>query len=247
MADVRQPQDPTDDGQDDWACIACGDKVPGVKTDEDERVMSCGHVYYWLCFARNVKSALRSLPFRPVRCCGQDPVPSFSIWLVQRRAKEEAGFTLSDAEVNRYILRNDEAASGSLSRVYCHRPECNAYIHTEDRTDTAGWCWICEVNTCLTCREAAHTGACDEEVLQRSKEADETLLRLAQEKGWTQCPACNAMTERIDGCNFMTCHCGQYFCYKCGIPEEDEGEHFHESDDEYGPESDEEDDEDDED
>ncbi|KAK7962118.1 uncharacterized protein PG986_002943 [Apiospora aurea] len=231
MADVEQTEDPTDDGHHALGnCIACGDTIWGVKTDDDERVLSCGHMYYWLCFARNVKSALGSLPFRPVRCCGGDPVPPSIIWLVQRRAGE-AGFSLSDDEVTKYIFMNDEAGSGS--RVYCHRRECNAYIPTEDRTDTAGWCWTCEADTCLTCRQAAHDGACDEELLQRSKEADETLLRLAEEEGWTQCPACNAMTERIDGCNFMTCLCGQCFCYKCGIPEEDEGDHFHESDGEY--------------
>ncbi|KAK8008428.1 hypothetical protein PG991_010979 [Apiospora marii] len=209
-------------------CVACGDGISGLKAEDDERVLSCGHVYYWLCFAQHVKSALSSLPFRPVKCCGQDPVPPSSIWLVQRGA-QEAGFALSDAEVNKYIVLNDEARSNS-PRVYCYKQECNAYIPAEDRTETVGWCWTCEVETCLTCRKAAHAGACDGEQLKKSQEADEKLFQLAEEQGWKKCPTCHAMIERIDGCNFLTCPCGQNFCYKCGIPELHEGDHFHDSD-----------------
>lgn len=199
--------------------MACGDGIVGIKADNDERILSCGHMYYWLCFAQHVKSALSSLPFRPVRCCGQDPGKSFSprllyvayiltyppivppstIWLVQR-GTQKAGFALSDAEVNKYIVLNDEATS-NLPRVYCYKHECNAYIPAEDRTDKVGWCWTCEVKTCLTCRKAAHAGACDGELLKQSKEADEKLFRLAEERGWKKCPACHAMIERIDGCN----------------------------------------------
>ncbi|KAK8122593.1 hypothetical protein PG984_011263 [Apiospora sp. TS-2023a] len=215
-------------GKKEKICEGCGDEIAGIKAEDDERVLSCGHVYYWLCFARHVKSALSSLPFKPVGCCGKDPVPPSTIWLVQGGAKED-GFTLSDAEVNKYIVLNDEYTS-NLPRVYCYKHECNAYIPAEDRTETFGWCWDCEVKTCLTCRKAAHDGACDEELLKKSREADEKLFRLAEEKGWKKCPACHAMIERLDGCNFLTCPCGQGFCYKCGIAEQHELDHFHDSD-----------------
>jgi len=39
----------------------------------------------------------------------------------------------------------------------------------------------------------------------------------AQTKGYVRCPWCLAPTEKIDGCNFMTCSCGGYFCNLCGI------------------------------
>lgn len=197
--------------------------------------------------------------------------PPSTIWLVQRGA-QEAGFILSDAEVNKYIVLNDEFTS-NLPRVYCYKQECNAYIPAEDRTEAIGWCWNCEVETCFTCRKAAHAGPCDEELLEQSREADEKLFRLAEELGWKKCPTCHAMIERIEGCNCKSlfiilndfnrlcsanilsvltqvrcwlnrtyglyntnsqtsCPCGQAFCYKCGIPEqqEQEGVHFHDSD-----------------
>ncbi|KAK8064672.1 hypothetical protein PG994_007310 [Apiospora phragmitis] len=230
MAGATQPQNPTCDDQDASICIACGDAVAGIKSDDD-RVLSCGHIYYWLCFAQHVKSSMTSLPFRPVKCCGPKPVAPLTIWVVQRGARE-AGYTLTDVEVTRYLIMSDEAIS-RLPRVYCHRPECNVYIPAEDRSEKIGWCWDCEAETCLTCRQAGHDGACDEDLLKRYQEADEKLLQLAEEKGWRKCPTCNAMTERIEGCNYMICHCGQGFCYKCGIPMQDEVDHFHDSDLEY--------------
>ena len=31
-----------------------------------------------------------------------------------------------------------------------------------------------------------------------------------------QCPKCNFWVEKSEGCDHMSCRCGQMFCYKCG-------------------------------
>jgi len=41
-------------------------------------------------------------------------------------------------------------------------------------------------------------------------------LLSAATRGFMRCPWCLAPTEKIDGCNFMTCNCGKNFCNICG-------------------------------
>ncbi|KDR78368.1 hypothetical protein GALMADRAFT_95057 [Galerina marginata CBS 339.88] len=45
----------------------------------------------------------------------------------------------------------------------------------------------------------------------------------------TKCPSCNTPVEKIDGCNHITCTCGQHFCHVCGA-----GERWWSPDDCYG-------------
>ena len=43
-----------------------------------------------------------------------------------------------------------------------------------------------------------------------------------KEEGVKKCPWCTRMIEKTEGCNFMTCHCGKEFCFKCGAIEIDD-------------------------
>lgn len=46
-----------------------------------------------------------------------------------------------------------------------------------------------------------------------------TLIELANQEGWAQCPGCHELIEKIDGCNSMTHHENDgsvtHFCYQC--------------------------------
>jgi len=44
-------------------------------------------------------------------------------------------------------------------------------------------------------------------------------------KGLARCPKCLIFTEKIDGCNFMSCRCSQNFCNLCSCPL-DQDKHF---------------------
>ena len=71
-------------------------------------------------------------------------------------------------------------------------------------------CKNCGCKVCRKCNRKHHGyTSC------KNHEWRMTLLAL-RKLGMTMCPTCNTYVERIDGCDHMTCICGNSFCYKCG-------------------------------
>ena len=35
------------------------------------------------------------------------------------------------------------------------------------------------------------------------------------DKIFKECPSCNVMTEKVSGCNHITCPCGSHWCFQC--------------------------------
>ncbi|KAK8086444.1 hypothetical protein PG994_001418 [Apiospora phragmitis] len=111
------------------------------------------------------------------------------------------GYTLTDPNVRCIFLQKTETRRSDVAPM-SSAPQCPTsrrqpqdqaplhWIHRKPRSIPRSnlWCWNCEAETCLTCRQAGHDGACDEDLLKRYQEADEKLLQLAEEKGWRKRP-----------------------------------------------------------
>ena len=90
-------------------------------------------------------------------------------------------------------------------------------------------CPKCRKHYCLNCQTDYHKGkSCiefREWVYKNSlwylmnRRSDELFQEHALGKKYKKCPNCNAWTVKIDGCNSMTCSCGNHFCYACGKAE----------------------------
>ncbi|KAF0694544.1 Aste57867_14584 [Aphanomyces stellatus] len=88
-----------------------------------------------------------------------------------------------------------------------------------------GWCVCCYGVKPMVARECAREAphdvtnfTCTE--CQASDKATSGL------KGVTKCPACDVPTEKTDGCNHITCTCGQHWCYVCGEGFGDDGDTY---------------------
>ena len=120
-------------------------------------------------------------------------------------------------------------AAGLEDLVQC--PSCNyAVIVPADSLDKVMTCGNpeCGRQTCRQCGEESHIPlTCDEvekdtEVKARTRVEDamtEAMLR--------ECPKCKKKYFKEEGCNKMTCECGQSMCYLCRQPVSNDYKHFY--------------------
>ena len=82
-------------------------------------------------------------------------------------------------------------------------------------------CAKCHYVFCGLCRQPWHalqfrhaTKSC--QAYGRLLPSDDVGQVAAHAVGARACPHCGLLTQRIDGCNHMTCPCGMEYCYVCG-------------------------------
>lgn len=111
--------------------------------------------------------------------------------------------------------------------IMCATETCRgSYISRIYVTDGWAVCSKCLQATCSRCGcgRIAHAATHREIEIRQCPQVDvaeKQLLALAKREGWQRCPECHVMIERTEGCNEMTCECGQIFCYACGEAFED--------------------------
>ncbi|KAK8050658.1 hypothetical protein PG994_012388 [Apiospora phragmitis] len=182
-------------------CVSCLDDF-----DPNEMVKAPCHNYCQDCFTRLITSACEHEQHWPPKCC-LNTIP------------EPTNLTLTDEDLKqRYRSRAEEWNLPVSERVYCHQPECSAWLRPAqiDRALNTARCTAGH-STCTLCRGAQHEnlnadghGTCPQD-----RDVQRTA-QLAEEAGWRRCPGCHAYVEHSDACQHMTCRCGAQFCYVCG-------------------------------
>ncbi|KAG2159370.1 uncharacterized protein EDB93DRAFT_1318387 [Suillus bovinus] len=178
--------------------------------------LGCGHVYCSPCIRHFLTSALESGQF-PLTCMGDEtqckvpiPIPTIQQFLPQ------TSFTrLLEVAFHAYISRRPQEFK------YCKTPDCNQiYRSTDPSTTVAGQCPSCFSSICTSCHDDVHDGMnCAESKRQAGRVAEEreTEAWLAAHNGRVKkCPTCQALIEKVDGCNHMTCTlCKSHICWQC--------------------------------
>lgn len=162
---------------------------------------ACGHPYCFNCARDYMKAALRDSTLLPLRCC-DIPLDARLPFLV-----------VDDHDAK--VLQDRSEEIQAVNKMYC--PSCNRFINL-DSFDFSGLCVCdCGAELCLSCRSAAHPlFTCEQNKAAIGTDNNESLLALAQELGWKQCPNCSIMIEFITGCNHMECTaCRHHFCFQC--------------------------------
>jgi len=118
--------------------------------------------------------------------------------------------------------------AGLEDLVQC--PACSYSVCMPDPADKVIYCGNpdCKRETCRLCGEQNHVPlSCDEvekdsEVKARKKVEDAMTDAVLRE-----CPSCKKKFMKEEGCNKMTCQCGQNMCYLCRQPVPADYSHFY--------------------
>lgn len=107
---------------------------------------------------------------------------------------------------------------------HCPGNDCE-YICIVEKGDTEFDCPKCKHKCCPLCKEDSHKGSsCDEykQWKKENSEVDKLFDQLLEKEGLLRCPECEAVVQRISGCQYMVCSSSEcrgktFFCYECGI------------------------------
>ncbi|KAG2126580.1 hypothetical protein DEU56DRAFT_742828, partial [Suillus clintonianus] len=179
--------------------------------------LGCGHIYCAPCMRHFLTSALDSGQF-PLTCMGDEsqckvpiPIPTIQQFLPQTSFNR-----LLEVVFNTHISRHPQEFK------YCKTPDCNQIYRSTDPNTTAagGQCPSCFSNICTSCHEDGHDGMSCADYKRTGRVAEEerqTEAWLAAQGGRVKkCPTCQALIEKVDGCNHMTCtQCKSHICWRC--------------------------------
>lgn len=160
--------------------IACADDFPEYEIVK----VPCNHVYCHDCLAQLYESSMTDETLYPRRCCHQE-FP----WALVRHA-------LSQQLRSRCGAKRVEL--DTKNRTYCHQNACSAFINPNKIHGTIAPCPRCRSDTCSTCKNAWHRGACPRDELM------DELMQTANRNEWQRCYGCCPVIELKTGCNHIT-------------------------------------------
>lgn len=125
-------------------------------------------------------------------------------------------------------------------RIYCKadiQSGCTAFLGKRTQTEKTKLCHNCHNPSCLACGEFIRRGrphACKPADLV--KEDEEAYKGLQRGKDYQICPSkrCGRKIQLMDGCNHITCMCGQQSCFICGEPVNMRSRHWNQRPGEQG-------------
>lgn len=192
--------------------LECGCCCADVRFEE---MVQCadGHLFCFTCLRRSVEeSTFGSLPVSGALACldmtGCDKSIPWSE--IKRAVQAELLLKFEQRQANDCVAR-----AKLQGLVYC--PFCN-YACELDAGIQALKCpeKSCMKESCVKCREPSHFPLRCEEVEKPSDTNHRNQIEEIMTKSvLRQCTACKAELIKEDGCNKVTCRCGQSICYVC--------------------------------
>lgn len=165
-------------------CTACFSTTPHTKAF----TCSCSHSYCSECLENLFNAAMGDETLFPPRC-----------FRCAETLETAAHRLLPEQALQLLRQRTVEHNTPASQRVYCHKPQCSAFIPTEGTDKNAVQCSKCRAWTCKTCKGASHqAGDCPED------EGLKEVLELSVKQKWQRCRNCKTMIELNQGCKHIS-------------------------------------------
>lgn len=162
----------------------------------------CNHTYCHSCWHTNIMTKLNRGELMRIKCldyCCDQQCPEMIIQQI-----------LNEAEFARYKkFSNAFKVDTNKNLIFCPNTICQELINKSIQPVV---CQKCQTKVCSKCDLKAHQGRCVNQNNSQFK-----FWALGTNLGVKNCPKCNSRTEKITGCNHMTCtRCTAEWCWICG-------------------------------
>eukprot|EP01105_Mastigella_eilhardi_P011213 TRINITY_DN2594_c0_g1_i6.p1 TRINITY_DN2594_c0_g1~~TRINITY_DN2594_c0_g1_i6.p1 ORF type:complete len:455 (-),score=84.35 TRINITY_DN2594_c0_g1_i6:364-1659(-) len=195
-----------------FTCPLCFNDVDSADTLK----LSCGHHFCNECWQTYIKMRIKEGQSKQLYCMGlcPDSKPCTALF-----DDSKLPMFVDKDTLDKYVkvMMNSYVDDNPSARWCVSAPFCGHCIELVTFRQAVEVQCECGLEFCFKCGEAPHTPAsCEMQVQWKSSGDSETANWF---KSHTKpCPKCHNLIERRDGCNLMTCRCGQYFCWLCGAP-----------------------------
>ncbi|KAK9809520.1 hypothetical protein WJX73_008022 [Symbiochloris irregularis] len=206
-----RPEDRDDSSTSDDSTVAIPKTLPSVSSKEAEHFEARQQT------ASSAHSSQRGMPLS-TQSSAADLAGRCLAESCSGRLSADICRDLLPSPTDRHLLRQaeTEASIPQDQRFWCPLPSCARVFKLDPKAAKSppSKCPHCQQPACLRCQQPWAEGhSC-----RKVKEAgmDTSVMQLAQDKRWRQCPCCRQMVEKRGGCNAIRCKCSCEFCYVCG-------------------------------
>ena len=182
-------------------CPICEEEC--VKNDEIQ-LENCFHSFCKICWLTYIKNELIEKKQIKIKCMDHlcnEILPEMLIYTI---IKDDKNLILkyNENKLRQEILNNPK-------KKFCPYPNCNSYAILNEKNNKNVKCENGHL-FCFYCLQKPHDN------LECNKELDEKMEEFAKKKFIKKCPNCGCWTEKIDGCNHITCiECTYQWCWLC--------------------------------
>ena len=189
-------------------CAICMEVIPEQDFLPLEK---CGCIFHQTCVLNYLTDCIEKRNY-PIMCpqvrCKAEVHPLD----LKERLSAKLFQQFEQGQFDVFLMRNGKDFQN------CPTPGCN-FVFNWTKENSRFKCPICAKVYCLLCKKEFHEGiTCQEyKTLTDPKDLDNAFNRVAERGGFMLCPNCQAMVEKVDGCDHISCVCGTDFCYHCGF------------------------------
>ena len=193
-------------------CPACEeDFIP----NEKNTLKNCGHSFCDECWYDFLSTKIKENKLAFIKCmdyeCSEKPDDDFIINLLNSNHELIDKYKRFKLELE---IINDP------NRKFCPFPNCNSFLELKDKNNKKVKCSN-NHTFCFLCLKSPHGN------LPCNNEINKSMIEYEKNNFVKKCPKCDIITEKITGCNHITCaKCNYQWCWLCNG--EYDPEHFYE-------------------
>ena len=182
-------------------CPICDEKY--LKSNHTQ-LNNCLHTFCKTCWFTYIKNSIIEKKQIKIKCMDHLCNEILSETFIYTIIKDDKNLILkyNENKLREEILNNP-------NKKFCPYPNCNSYAKRKDKNEKNVKCENGH-SFCFYCLNKPHKKE------ECKRELDDKMEAYAKKKFIKKCPNCGCWTEKIEGCNHITCiECNYQWCWLC--------------------------------